>query len=119
MLYKITFSWETRHTPIHPRQEAHDTTKVQLGESMSFIGVTYKSMVKDYLQEQKLPKYGTSPKPTRAHVTAYKAGNLAHPTHPTDSSAGWRGSLPNGPVDLSLSQAALLFSASSMQLVWS
>lgn len=38
MLYNKTFSWETRHTPIHPRQE------VQLGEPMTFIGVTYKSM---------------------------------------------------------------------------
>lgn len=39
-----------------------------------------------------------SRKPTPAWVTAHKARNLMHSTHPADSLTGWRMSFPGGPL---------------------
>ena len=50
MLCVTSFSWgDIIHISIHPRWGAHNRTKYrytkfQFGESMSFIGVTYKNM---------------------------------------------------------------------------
>ena len=50
-----------------------DTTKVQPGEPMSFIGVTYGNRVRGYLQEQKWLKGSSITKAHPGWVTAHKS----------------------------------------------
>ena len=60
--------------------QSTDTTEVQLGEPMSFIGVTYWS----YLQEQKLLKDSV----TKAHCSMgdnSQSGDMEHTAQPAGS----------------------------------
>lgn len=70
-----------------PRQGSHDkpkldTTKVQLSEPLSFIGVTYR--VRNNL------KTAVSSKPTSPWMTTHKAGNLEQPARPAGLPTHWR-----------------------------
>ena len=49
------------------------TTKVQLGESVDFIGVTYKSLDEGLLTEAEIPLSAASPKLTLAWMKAHKS----------------------------------------------
>lgn len=48
--YVTNFSWEDKHTSIHPRKEEskyramYEYTKVQVGKPVSSIGVIYRNM---------------------------------------------------------------------------
>jgi hypothetical protein len=91
------------------------TSVVQLGEPMSFIGVTYRSI-----------NDSQTAKPIPSWVTTQKAGNLEHAAQPWGSSTtGWIASFPvancsklyaGWSVVLNLFQAGQSISASSRQL---
>ena len=50
-----------------------DSTKVQLGESIDFIGVTYRSVGEGVLVRAQETQLGASPRPALAWVTAHKS----------------------------------------------
>lgn len=60
--------------------QSMETTEVQLGELMNFIGVTYRT--------KKDSQTTASPKPTPSMVTGHKTGNLEHTSQPTGISSG-------------------------------
>lgn len=79
--------------PVIHHRPKDKTTEVQL-EWVSLVFLTG-IWVRNYLQEQKWLKDDASPRPTPAWVTAHKSGNLEHKAQPTESSKGWRVSIPS------------------------
>lgn len=81
--------------------QCKDTTKVQLGEMVNYLGVIFRNidevlhigaeMTQGQLHHRRPPKYGR-----------HSTGNLEHIAHGTGSSRGRRLSFPDASVDLSL-----------------
>lgn len=118
------FPEETQHKCLlNPDLVIHHRLKDKHGSPawMSFIGVTYRNMGEE-LQEQKWLNDRCITKSTPAWVTAQKSRNLEH--NPTESSAGWRVSIPTDssrqlgwilPGSWSLLR---IFLAASLHFVW-
>lgn len=67
-----------------------DTTKVQLGELVSFIGVTQRNGGEGLLTgTKKDSKIASLWRPTPTQVTAHTSGNLELTARPEGSSTGW------------------------------
>ena len=97
--------------------QSMDTTNAQLGEPMSFIRVTYRSMGEWLLTGAEITQSQLhhQPHPSMGNT---KLRNLEHTAQPAGTSTIWRMSSPSD-SSLNLFQAAQLLSASSRQLVWS
>ena len=88
--------------------QSTDTTKVQLGKPMSFIGVTYRTMGEGLLTRAEMTQrqvYLHSP--PSAWVRAHKSWDPGNTAHLADGSTGCRVSFPSEAVALNLFQAAV------------
>lgn len=79
--------------------------KIQLGEPVSFTGVTYRNMGEGLLTgaevtQRQLPQ---QTKATQAWVTTHNSWKPGHTSQVPGSLVGWKVSFPSGPVGLSLS----------------
>lgn len=92
--------------PLNPDRlmtdQSMDTTKVQLRETMSFMGVTYRNMRGLSYWSRNDSKTSASQRSISAWVTVHIAGNLVYPTEPAGSSGGCKVSFPDGSVGLNL-----------------
>lgn len=108
-VWNKAFPREIQHTCLlSPHQkpttdQSTGNTKNQLGKSISFTGVAYKSMGEG--------------SPTQVWVTAREAGGLEHTAQLAGSSTGYKGPFPGASVCVSLFRAALLIAA-AWELIW-
>lgn len=95
--------------------QSKDTSQVPLGDSMSFIGVSYRDANEGLLTGPEMTQ--TVSDITKDHssmpVSSRESGNLENTAQPTGSSIGWKVSFQNSSVVLSLFQAFQTISASS------
>lgn len=93
-----------------------DTTKVQLGEPMNFIGVTYQNTREELFTEAEVTprQLHHQGHPSMPDI-AQELGNLEHRAQPGGRYTGWRVAFTRA-SDLNLSWASQLVSVSSRPL---
>jgi hypothetical protein len=63
-------------------EQSTDTTKVQCGEPMHFIGITYCNMCKEFLTRAEMTQRQLHYHQSLAWMTAHKPENLEHTAQP-------------------------------------